>query len=45
MNNIDLTNGYFEKTYKYDKIGEKVLQDYRAIAKALKETKKFEDGF
>ena len=45
MNNIDLTNGYFEKTYKYDKIGEKVLQDYRAIDKALKETKNFEDGF
>lgn len=45
MNNIDLTNGYFEKTYKSDKIGEKVLQDYRAIAKAIKETKKFEDGF
>lgn len=45
MSNIELPNGYFDKEFKSDKIGEKVLTDYRAIGKALKETKSFEDGF
>lgn len=45
MSNSELTEGYFDKVFKSDKIGEKVLKDYRAISKALKETKSFEDGF